>query len=407
MSLLRFITEEISTFAKRHWPRSSVSHVTEHKIQPQEVAVILAARNEEAALPTTLTALKKNLPADNIYVGSDGSSDKTATVARKQGCHVVDLHPNRGKSKVLAYLLQHFNILTRYKAVLIMDAEVIVSDNYLNIILPYFDEPEVVAFVSHAHSRWRQHWLPKWSMFFTAYRLRLWLILYYGLRYGQTWKYTCATPIIPGGSSVYRGSALAQMEIDTPGLIIEDFHMTFQVYHKKLGRIASHPSAYIIDQEPYTLKDYYRQVYRWFLGFWQTVFYHGYWPSFFWFTNFLFTLEMLFYSIVVLTVPFMLMAILFSPFDSFSLFHISLTSLSIERTPVTLTTLLIGFFVIDYAITILAAVIERKPAMALYGPGFFLLRYIDTFIFLWTLPIALVTKNASGIWQSPERRMEI
>lgn len=405
-SILRYITEITPRFLRRLQGLPAATIPTS-QLSVSDVAVIIAAHNEELALPETIIALTKNVSASQIYIGSDASTDATVAIARAHGCNVVDLTPNRGKSKVLAHLLKHFDILARYKAVLIMDAEIIISHDYLATILPYFDDPTVAAFVSHSHARWHRHTWPKWSMFFTAYRLRLWLVLYYAVRYGQTWRYTCATPIIPGGSSVYRSSVLSQIEIDTPGLIIEDFHMTFQVYHKKLGRIASHPSAYIIDQEPYNLHDYFRQVYRWFLGFWQTFFYHGFWPSFFWFATALFTIEMCASSLIVITLPFMVLAMLFFPSSSHAIFHVNITSLSIDWVPITWMGIFIGFFAIDYLLTILASAIERKPLMLVYGLGFFFLRYIDTFVFLWTLPIALLARTNSGIWKSPERKLAV
>lgn len=398
--LLRFISESWTGWRNS---RKGVVTTPPHRLTPDSVAVIMAAHNEASAISATIKALKKSLPASNMYIGSDASIDDTARIAREHGCTVVELNPNRGKAKTLAYLLEHFNILDRYRAVLIMDAEVVVSDDYLARILPYFDDPQVVAFVSHAHSYWKPHKWPQWSMLCTAYRMRLWFTLYYGLRYGQTWKYTNVTPIIPGGSSVYRSSALRQLEIDTPGLIIEDFHMTFQIHHKKLGRIASHPSAYILDQEPYSIRDYTHQVYRWFLGFWQTFFHHGFWPGAFWFATALFVLEMCFASIVVLVTPLLMLFILLTPFKTFNLFHLTLFPFDISWAPVTLTSLLIGVFVLDYVVTILVAIGMRKPLMLVYGFGFFILRFIDTFVFLWTLPMALFAKTATGMWVSPTR----
>ncbi len=402
MSLARFFSEEIPAYLKAKIGR--LAPPPAQRLQINDIAVIMAAHNEEIALAATLAALKKNLPAQQIYIGSDASTDQTVAIAFANGCNIADLQPNRGKAKTLASLLHHFKILDRYKAVLIVDADIVVSDTYLEKILPYFDDPKVAAFVSHATSRWQSHGWPKWSMLFPAYRPRLWLPLYYGLRYGQTWKYVCATPIVPGGSSIYRTTALKQIEIDTPGLIIEDFHMTFQIYHKKLGRIASHPSAYIIDQEPYSLRDYCRQVYRWFLGFWQTFFLHGFWASFFWFATAAFTLEMIISSIIILTLPFILGAILFTPFANFAIIHITIAPLGIEHAPVTVFGLLFGMLIMDYFVTVLATVITRKPILLVYGLGFYFLRYIDTIIFLYTLPLALLSKTATGIWQSPKRK---
>lgn len=407
IGIMRFLTEEIPRLLPRKHAEHTFRWISPDKISRDKVAVIMAAHNEEIALPQTLAALTKNVPAENIYIGSDSSTDRTVAIAQAAGCHVLDIWPNRGKSRVLAHVLRHYKILERYEAVVILDAEIIVGDNFLNIILPYFDDPNVAVFVCHAISRWRDHWRPTWAMFFTAYRLQLWRMLYYGLRYGQTWKHLYATPIIPGGSSVWRTSVLKQIEIDTPGFIIEDYHMTFQIYHKKLGRVTSHPAAQIFDQEPYSLRDYCRQVHRWFLGFWQTLFYHGAWPSFFWVSTMFFTLEMIVYSLFMVLVPFILLAMLFYQNVSLPLWYISFRPLQLVTIPIAMDQLLISVFLIGYVVTVLVALIENKAVMLLYGPGFFLLRYIDTIIFLITMPEALITRSVTGSWKSPARKAVI
>jgi poly-beta-1,6-N-acetyl-D-glucosamine synthase len=42
---------------------------------------------------------------------------------------------------------------------------------------------------------------------------------------------------------MYRSSAPAKIKVLAPGLVIEDFNMTFEIQAKKLGRIAFRPSA--------------------------------------------------------------------------------------------------------------------------------------------------------------------
>lgn len=402
IGLLRFTTETIARLRGRYQPNAAAA-AGPAAIRPHEVAVIMAARNEAAAIGATIKALKKNLPAKNIYIGSDASTDRTVAIARKLGCHVDDIRPNRGKAKVLAHLLRRYHLTDRYQAVLIMDAEVIVADNYLATILPYFNDPEVVAFVSHSISQWKNPGRLSRAMYYTAYRTRLWLILYYGLRYGQTWKHTCATPIIPGGSSVYRSSALAQIEVDTPGFLIEDFHMTWQVYHRRLGRIASHPSAHIIDQEPYSLRDYVNQIERWYIGFWQTYIRHGYWPSFFWFATTAFTLEMLMTSLFITALPLLIILEVFFRRSPDFLPAFDFLSLSFIPVPITLATVVVFMLTVDYLITVIIALIKRKPTMIIYGLGFFLLRYLDSIVFLWSLPMVFLIKS-SGTWISPVRK---
>jgi poly-beta-1,6-N-acetyl-D-glucosamine synthase len=400
MGLFRFVSEQIARWRGK---QAALPEATAPPIVSSEVAVIMAARNEETSIGATIAALKKNVPVGNIFIGSDASTDRTVAIAREHGCIVEDIQPNRGKARVLTHLLRHYRLLERYRAVLIMDAEVIVADNYLATILPYFNDPDVAAFVSHSRSQWDHQWRLSRAMFYTAYRVRMWLLLYYGLRYGQTWKYTCATPIIPGGSSVYRSSALAHIEIDTPGFLIEDFHMTFQVYHKNLGRIASHPSAAIIDQEPYSLRDYVNQIERWYVGFWQTLIRHGYWPSFFWFATMAFTVEMFMVSALVTALP-LLVIMQFVFHRSIQFFPAyDLLSIGFVQVPITLTTLLIAMLLADYLVTILAAVLKKKPAMLVYGLGFFLLRYLDSIVFLWSLPLSFLI-NSSGSWVSPARQ---
>src|SRR4029450_7121923 len=82
---------------------------------------------------------------------------------------------------------------------------------------------------------------------------------------------------------MYRTRILSSIDIDAPGLAIEDFNMTFEVHARRLGRIAFHPGrAIAYTQDPHTLRDYSKQVERWSLGFWQTLRRHGLHVGRFW-----------------------------------------------------------------------------------------------------------------------------
>jgi glycosyltransferase involved in cell wall biosynthesis len=58
--------------------------------------VIIPAWNEEAALPAVLASLREIVPAADVLVISDGSTDATAHVARQAGAQVVVLPYNLG-----------------------------------------------------------------------------------------------------------------------------------------------------------------------------------------------------------------------------------------------------------------------------------------------------------------------
>ena len=104
---------------------------------------------------------------------------------------------------------------------------------------------------------------------------------------------------------MYRASVLKHIDITAPGLVIEDFNMTFEVQRKRLGRVAYTPKARCSSEDPLTLNDYRKQVQRWYLGFWQTVRRHGVWPSLFWVSLGTLLVELLTISAFALALPVM------------------------------------------------------------------------------------------------------
>jgi poly-beta-1,6-N-acetyl-D-glucosamine synthase len=367
------------------------------RITTGEVAVLIPAHNEEKTLGLSLEVVSEIVAVDNVFVASDGSTDRTAEIAREWGCNVLDIQPNAGKARALAAAIDHFRICDRYAAVLILDADSQPDRDYLERALPLFDDPDIVAVAGHALPAWHPHGHPRLAMFIAAYRMRLYRVTQVLLRYGQTWKYSNVSFIVPGFASMYRCSVLPRIEIDAPGLIIEDFNMTFELHHKRLGKIAYTPRVRCTSHEPLGLGDYIRQVRRWHLGFWQTVRRHRFWPSFFWLSLTVFVVEMLLQSLAFLTVPFLLAGFVLGPGEPMTIWLPQLGVASL-----TVTDVVIGVFLADYAITLLAAAIERKPILMLYGPGFALLRWIDAFLFLYTLPLAFTVKS-DGRWESPKR----
>lgn len=371
------------------------------RIRVDEVAILVAAHNEEKTIHICLDAATRIIAAKNIFVASDGSTDDTVRVARERGCNVLDIHPNGGKARALKSIIDHFAICERYAAVLILDADARLDEHYLERALPLFDDPAVAAVAGHADPKWYPHWRPRWSMLFNAYRIRLYRIIQALLRYGQTWKYSNVSFVVPGFASMYRCSALARIDIAAPGLIIEDFNMTFELHHKRLGRIAYTPEVRCTSQESYSFAEYVKQVRRWYLGFWQTIRRHGFWPGLFWLSLGTYVVEMLLQSLVFLTVPFVLAWFLLESISG-SGQAITIWLPHLGAVDLTLIDVAIGVFIADYVLTVVIAALERKPILLVYGLGFHVLRWIDAFLFLYTLPLAFV-EESDGRWKSPTR----
>jgi len=61
-----------------------------------EAVIIVPAFNEEESIPYVLQEIREHVPKLDIVVVSDGSVDRTAVLARKEGAHVLDLPCNLG-----------------------------------------------------------------------------------------------------------------------------------------------------------------------------------------------------------------------------------------------------------------------------------------------------------------------
>lgn len=366
-------------------------------IRAEDVAVVIPAHNEESVLPLCLNALGRIVPMSNVYIGNDGSTDGTVAIAEAAHCRIEHMRLNKGKAFTIQRVLDEQHICERYRAVMILDADSEIDPHYLERALPLLNHPGTAAVAGHVLTNWRKHLLPRWSMFFIAYRLRLYLVLQAILRYGQTWGPTNVHYIVPGFASIYRAEVLKEIDIAAEGLIIEDFNMTFELHRKRLGKIAYSPSVRCVSQDPASLKDYFRQLKRWNLGFWQTVRRNGVWPSLFWASLSVFIIELVIFSAFILTLPFQLLYFWFND-ATFNVISLPLAG----DNALTLNDLVIGLVLFDYGLTVIAAIIARKPLLLIYGIGFFAIRFIDAFLLIYSFVLSYFVRS-DGRWTSPAR----
>ena len=66
------------------------------RVPDANTVVFIPAWNEEASLPAVLAELREELPEADVLVIDDGSTDRTAELAREGGAIVVSLGENRG-----------------------------------------------------------------------------------------------------------------------------------------------------------------------------------------------------------------------------------------------------------------------------------------------------------------------
>ncbi len=369
-----------------------------------DLAVLMAAHNEEVVIDDSLAAITSLVPPENVHVVSDGSTDRTVELARRHGVNVIETATNVGKAGALEEGIRRFGLVKRFSLVLLLDADTRLDPGYFQAALPLFDDPDVAAVAGCAHSHWRTSGLSHVGRLITAHRSRVYALTQRLLKYGQTWRRTNATHIVPGFASMYRTSVLPHITINPPGLVIEDFNMTFEVYRKKLGQVGFALNAKAVTQDPDTLHDYIRQTKRWALGLWQTVRRHRLHLDLLSAMLFVLLLELLTASLTFLVLP-LIVAVLALPGIFPLVLHWSVASTihSAIADHISLRTIYLGVLLPDELLTCAVAAVERRPRYLLYGPFFIFMRTIDAAIALYTLPRAWREKS-TGRWVSPARR---
>lgn len=375
----------------------------ETTIRRDAVAVLIAAHNEEAVLDDSLESVLGPVQPWQVHVVSDGSTDGTAALARRRGVRVLELSPNRGKAGALAAGIAHFRLSQDYAAVLLLDADTRLSADYLATGLPMFDDPAVAAVAGCARTMAHPPPRSRWGRLLLAYRERLYIAVQWLFKYGQAAPAVDVVPIVPGFASMYRAEVIDRIDVAAAGLVIEDFNMTFEVHAKRLGRIAFHPyRAVARTQDPVAMRDYVRQVQRWMLGFWQTLRRHGLIRGRFGVALAVYVLELFTASILLLLlVPLAVVWIVVGTAHGAGAGDLGAVQDVVGVFPPHLVAP--GVLIADYALTVFAAVIARRPAFLLWGLGFPLLRIVDAALCLKTLARAFRSPS-DGRWTSPGRR---
>jgi poly-beta-1,6-N-acetyl-D-glucosamine synthase len=370
-----------------------------------DVAVLIPAHNEAVVIEDSIRAVLKLVPAANIHVVSDGSTDDTYEIAISTGVHAITTHRNVGKAGALQEAIQRLRIVDRFSVVMLLDADTRVQAGYFDAALPMFDDPRVVA-VAGCVKTTRDRKLSGTGNLLVGHRQRIYSVGQRVMKFGQTWQRTNATHIVPGFASLYRTDVLPQMEMNPPGLVIEDFNMTFEVYQKRLGKVGFSLSAIAVTQDPVNFHDYLRQTRRWALGLWQTVKRHPPRANLFSAMLALLLLELVTASLLFLMLPLVLLILAVPYLDAATLALPGFGTVhAVVAAHMSLRTVLLGVGLPDYAMTILAAIVERRPRLLLYGLLFPVLRVVDAAVGISAIPMAWLARS-TGRWKSPARRRE-
>ena len=308
-----------------------------------------------------------------------------------------------GKAGALEEAIGRFDLIRRFPVVMLLDADTRVEPGYFTAALPMFDHPQVVAVAGCVRTA-RDRRMTLGGKVLVGHRTRIYAVGQRALKFGQTWLRSNATPIVPGFASLYRTDVLPRMEMNPPGLVIEDFNMTFEVYQKGLGKVGFTLRAVAVTQDPDNLRDYVRQTKRWAIGLWQTVRRHPPRANLFTAMLTLLLIELITSSLLFFLLPLALIVLAVPDLAGDALSWPGFGEVhTLVAAHVTLTAVLFGVVLPDYLLTCAVAILERQPRLLLLGVFFPFLRMLDACIGLYAIPAAWLSRS-SGRWKSPARR---
>jgi poly-beta-1,6-N-acetyl-D-glucosamine synthase len=230
----------------------------------RNIAIMIPAHNEETVLRGTIDALFEAgaNPAD-IYVVDDASKDKTSEIAHNCGVKLLTLTANCGKAVALRKLFHYYLLSDRYEFVILLDADTKVDNLFLQAFSISVDtHPDVALYVGQVVSAK--------GGFISAGRAVEYAIGQDLFKSGMSEHGLIF--VAPGCASMYRSAILKQLKFEGDTLA-EDMDLTMQVQRMR-EKIVYVPDAIVITQDPGSVKDYIKQVTRWFRGTWQVMLKH-------------------------------------------------------------------------------------------------------------------------------------
>jgi cellulose synthase/poly-beta-1,6-N-acetylglucosamine synthase-like glycosyltransferase len=269
----------------RYIMRSTTEHMEYTVVSVSEPAstfgVIIAAHNEELAIPVTIEALLRqtDLP-DLVVIADDGSTDGTAELLRRQYGLKPDIrqsHPGRpdllwlraehgGKARALNYAITHVDT----DIVLTVDADTLIEEHAIAALRVRFAaEPALVAATGVLTPVCGRSPSARFFEWFQRYEY----IRNFISRYA--WMQVHSLLLISGAFAAFRRQAIIEVGGFDPECLVEDYELIHRLHRHStdhgLGwtvRVVGEAQART--DAPETLIAFLRQRRRWFAGFLQT-----------------------------------------------------------------------------------------------------------------------------------------
>ncbi len=240
-----------------------VRRSTDRKRYLGPVSVVVPAYNEAANIAATVRSLVNNdYPHGEIIVVDDGSTDGTAAIVRRLGHPNVRVirQPNAGKPAALNTGIAH----ARYDLMVLVDGDTVFERNAIGNLVQPFVDADVGAVSGNTKVANRGGLLGRWQ--------HLEYVIGYNLD-RRMFDIASCMPTVPGAIGAFRREALADVGGVSPATLAEDTDLTMAIIRAG-WRVVYEESAIAWTEAPSTVRQLWRQRYRWSFGTMQAMWKH-------------------------------------------------------------------------------------------------------------------------------------
>jgi len=227
---------------------------------------VIAVYNESIVIRRTVESLfEAGFTKDELYFVDDRSTDDTYAILQSLPVNSCRVEQNGGKAMAQRFALKHFDLYAKHEYIIFLDGDTIVDPNFRAVLISNaIAHPDIGLFVGRVKSSQEDH-------IYSAHRAVEYTFGQDVTKEGQS-NFGLIF-VSPGCASMYRSDILSKLSIDNDTLA-EDMDLTMQTQRLR-SRVKFVSKAVVITQDPCTLRDYIKQISRWYRGFWQIVLKHG------------------------------------------------------------------------------------------------------------------------------------
>jgi cellulose synthase/poly-beta-1,6-N-acetylglucosamine synthase-like glycosyltransferase len=187
--------------------------------------------------------------------------------------------------------------------------------------------------------------------------------------------------VTPGCAAAFRADVFAQLEWSSD-TIVEDMDCTIQVHRKKLGRIIYQKRAVVSTQDPRSIRDYIKQMYRWHSGAWQVGLKYEMLTGL---TKIDLEYKLLMGEGVVFATLFLLLPVWLVLYPRLAFYAVGMD------------------MVVLVFLSMICAVCDRRTDVCRFSPLYPLLRFLDCSIFLYSFWKVVIQKKQVRGWFAVKR----